>query len=69
MATHSKPQQWTDYVDVDDVRRKFLTCGCIRNGEHLFQVYEPEAGAHQEAGFVRALSAVSCSDSPSAWPS
>ena len=50
MTTRSKPQQWTDYVDDDDVRRKFLTCGCSENGEHLFQVYEQKPGRTKTQG-------------------
>lgn len=50
MCADSTQQQWTDYVEVDDVRRKFLKCECGQNGENLFYVYEQKPGRSKKQG-------------------
>ena len=37
-------RQWSDYIEVDDVRRKFSKCGCGQNKEGLFYIYEQKPG-------------------------
>ena len=46
------------FVEVDDVRRKFLKCDCGQNSENLFYVCEQKPGRKKGAGFVRAVSEV-----------
>jgi hypothetical protein len=50
MMTDSTGQQWTDYIEVDDVRRKFLKCECGQNRDDLFYVYEQKPGLQKKQG-------------------
>jgi hypothetical protein len=43
-------QQWTEFVEVDDVRRKSLKCECGQNSEGLFYVYEQKPGVVKRQG-------------------
>jgi hypothetical protein len=50
MSKNLTNQKWADFVDVDEVRRKFLKCECAENSEGLFYVYEQKPGKTKNQG-------------------
>jgi hypothetical protein len=50
MASTPTRQRWTDYVEVDDVKRKFLQCECGQNTKNLFYLYEQKPGRVKKQG-------------------
>lgn len=46
----SRRQLWSDFVEVDDVRRKSLKCECGENSEGLFYIYEQKPGLVKRQG-------------------
>lgn len=50
MSANSTQRKWTDFVEVDNVKRKFLDCDCGENTEHLFYVYEQKPGKVKRQG-------------------